>query len=156
MATLISRRQFTIEWGHCDPAGIVFNARFLSSSIGAPDLFEAALGVKPHGLGKVFGIIGIPLVDAGARFSRGAFGDIVEIASHVSEFRCSSFDVEHRILIARRDRGRRQRNAGLGGARSGRSGQDQIAADSPEVHRAFCDGLTRAAATTPRPGSVLI
>ena len=25
----VYRRQFAIEWGHCDPAGIVFNARFL-------------------------------------------------------------------------------------------------------------------------------
>ncbi len=69
MATLINRRQFTIEWGHCDPAGIVFNARFFEFfDWGTWTLFEAALGVKPPELGKAFGIIGIPLVDAGARF----------------------------------------------------------------------------------------
>ena len=28
MASFISRRTFTIEWGVCDPAGIVFNGRF--------------------------------------------------------------------------------------------------------------------------------
>ena len=37
----------------------------------------------------------------------------------------------------RRGCGRRQRDAGLGGARSGRSGQNQIAADPARSHRAF-------------------
>jgi 4-hydroxybenzoyl-CoA thioesterase len=101
MATLINRRQFTIEWGHCDPAGIVFNARFFEFfDWGTWTLFELALGVKPPDLGKAFGIIGIPLVDAGARFLAPAkFGDTVEIASQVSEFRRSSFDVAHRITV---------------------------------------------------------
>jgi len=101
MANLLSRRHFTIEWGHCDPAGIVFNARFFEFfDWGSWSLFELALGVKPHDLAATFGIIGIPLVDAGARFMAPArFGDAVELTSQVSEFRRSSFDVEHRLLI---------------------------------------------------------
>ena len=97
----ISRRQFNVAWGHCDPAGIVFNARFFEFfDWGTWTLFELALGVKPPDLGKAFGIIGIPLVDAGARFLAPAkFGDTVEIASQVSEFRRSSFDVAHRITV---------------------------------------------------------
>jgi 4-hydroxybenzoyl-CoA thioesterase len=102
MANLISRRQFTIEWGQCDPAGIVFNARFFEFfDWGTWTLFEAALGVKPPDLAATFGIVGIPLVDAGARFLAPArFGDIVEMTSQVSEFRRSSFDVEHRLFVA--------------------------------------------------------
>ncbi len=102
MANFISRRQFTIEWGHCDPAGIVFNARFFEFfDWGTWMLFEAALGVKPADLAGAYGIMGIPLVDAGARFIAAArFGDVVEMTSQVSEFRRSSFDVEHRILVA--------------------------------------------------------
>ena len=62
MANLINRRQFTIEWGHCDPAGIVFDARFFEFfDWGTWTLFELALGVKPPDLGKAFGIVGIPL-----------------------------------------------------------------------------------------------
>jgi 4-hydroxybenzoyl-CoA thioesterase len=101
MAKFISRRRFTIEWGHCDPAGIVFNSRFFEFfDWGTWLLFEAALGVKPPDLGVAFGIAGLPLVDAGARFLAPArFGDVVELASHVSEFRRSSFDVEHRLLV---------------------------------------------------------
>ena len=69
MAKFISRRRFTIEWGHCDPAGIVFNSRFFEFfDWGTWILFEAALGVKPSELAAAFGIAGLPLVDAGARF----------------------------------------------------------------------------------------
>jgi 4-hydroxybenzoyl-CoA thioesterase len=101
MTNFRSRRQFTIEWGHCDPAGIVFNSRFFEFfDWGTWILFEAALGVKPHELGQTYGIIGIPLVDAGARFIAPArFGDAVELTSRVSEFRRSSFDVEHQLFV---------------------------------------------------------
>jgi len=97
----VSRRQFTIEWGHCDPAGIVFNSRFFEFfDWGTWILFEAALGVKPPDLAATFGIIGIPLVDAGAKFIAPArFGDVVELTSQVSEFRRSSFDVAHRLMV---------------------------------------------------------
>jgi 4-hydroxybenzoyl-CoA thioesterase len=101
MANLLSRRQFTIEWGHCDPAGIVFNARFFEFfDWGTWILFEAALGVRPPDLAATFGIVGLPLVDASARFVAPArFGDVVELTSQVSEFRRSSFDVEHRMTV---------------------------------------------------------
>jgi 4-hydroxybenzoyl-CoA thioesterase len=97
----VSRRQFTIAWGHCDPAGIVFNARFFEffdwSTWG---LFERALGVRPHEWPRVYGIVGIPLVDSGARFIAPArLGDLVEITSQVTEFRRSSFDVVHTLTV---------------------------------------------------------
>jgi 4-hydroxybenzoyl-CoA thioesterase len=101
MAYLIGRRQFTIEWGHCDPAGIVFNPRFFEFfDAGTWALFETALGVKPREFASVYGIMGIPLVDSGARFIAPVrFGDVIETTSQVSAFRRSSFDVEHRLLI---------------------------------------------------------
>ena len=101
MAGFVSRRQFTIEWGHCDPAGIVFNSRFFEFfDWGTWTLFETALGVRPADLAGVFGIIGIPLVDASARFHAPAqFGDVVELSSLVRVFRRSSFDIEHRLIV---------------------------------------------------------
>jgi 4-hydroxybenzoyl-CoA thioesterase len=91
----------TIEWGQCDPAGIVFNSRFFEMfDISTWRLFEAALGVKPHELATAFGIMGIPLVDVHANFLRPVkFGDIVDMTSRISEFRRSSFDVEHRLSV---------------------------------------------------------
>jgi 4-hydroxybenzoyl-CoA thioesterase len=91
----------TIEWGHCDPAGIVFNSRFFEFFDHSTWLlFEAALGVKPNELAAIFGILGIPLVEARANFLKPAkFGATIEIASRVREFRRSSFEVEHLITI---------------------------------------------------------
>ena len=101
MASFINRRQWTVEWGQCDPAGIVFNSRFFEMfDLSTWLLFEAALGVKAHELTQHFGIMGIPLVDARANFIKTAkFGDIVEIASRVAEFRRSSFEIEHRLTV---------------------------------------------------------
>jgi 4-hydroxybenzoyl-CoA thioesterase len=95
------RRQFTIEWGHCDPAGIVFNPRFFEFFDASSWLmFEAALGVKREALAQTYNFLGIPLVDARANFMKPVkFGDVVEITSRVKEFRRSSFDVEHLISI---------------------------------------------------------
>lgn len=101
MASLLSRQQFRIEWAHCDSAGIVFNSRFFEFfDWGTWTLFEAALGVAPREFADSFGIAGIPLVDASARFLAPArFGDVVELTSQVREFRRSSFDVEHRLTV---------------------------------------------------------
>lgn len=101
MAPFINRRQLTVAWGDCDPAGIVFNPRFFEYFDNCTwMLFDAALGVKPQDLYKVYGIIGIPLVDVRANFLKPArFGDTVEIASQVSEFRRSSFSVAHRLTV---------------------------------------------------------
>ena len=101
MTTFTYRRKMQIEWGHCDPAGIVFNVRFFEFFDHSTWLLlGAALGVEPQNLNKAFDIIGAPLVDARATFIKPAkFGETIEIASRVSEFRRSSFDVEHRITV---------------------------------------------------------
>ena len=102
MTSLVYRRQLTIEWGDCDPAGIVFNPRFFEMFDASTwMLFETALGVKQQDLTATYGIIGIALVEARANFMKPAkFGDVIEIASRIKEFRRSSFEVEHLISIA--------------------------------------------------------
>jgi 4-hydroxybenzoyl-CoA thioesterase len=101
MANLVGRRQFTIEWAHCDAAGIVFNSRFFEFfDWGTWKLFEAALGVRPADLASALGIAGIPLVDASARFLAPArFGDVIELTSQVTAFRRSAFEVEHQLFV---------------------------------------------------------
>jgi len=102
MANFLSRRQFAIEWSHCDPAGIVFNSRFFEYfDWGTWSLFEAALDVRPPELAAAFGIDSLPLVDASAKFIAPArFGDRVELASQVIAFRRSSFDVGHQLFVS--------------------------------------------------------
>ena len=100
MTSLTFSRQLTIEWAHCDPAGIVFNPRFFEFfDSNTWMLFEKALGVKPQDLAAAYNIFSIPLVDARANFMRPSrFGDTIEVVSRVSAFRRSSFSVEHRII----------------------------------------------------------
>ena len=100
--TLVNRRAVTIEWGHCDPAGIVFYPRYFEmfdASTGA--LFAAALGMPKVAWTRKFGMLGIPMVDTRSRFHvPSAYGDEVTIESRVTAFRRSSFDVEHRLVRA--------------------------------------------------------
>lgn len=59
-------------------------------------LFETATGVAKGDFSATYGIL--PLVDVNAEVrSTVRFGDVIEIASRVTEFRRSSFHVEHRI-----------------------------------------------------------
>lgn len=94
------RRAVTIEWGDCDPAGIVFYPRYFAmfdASSGA--LFAAALGMAKPGWTRKFGILGIPMVDTRAKFHIPSIhGDEVVIESRVTAFRRSSFDIEHRLI----------------------------------------------------------
>jgi 4-hydroxybenzoyl-CoA thioesterase len=101
VANFVHRRQLTIEWAYCDPAGIVFNSRYFEIFDGCTwALLEAALGMPRHELSATFGIMGVPLVDARARFIAPVkFGEQAVLESQVSAFRRSSFDVEHRVLI---------------------------------------------------------
>jgi 4-hydroxybenzoyl-CoA thioesterase len=101
VTSFVYRRRLTIEWGHCDPAGIVFNPRFFELfDASSWMLFEAALGVKQQELAAAYGIVGIALVDAKANFLKPVhFGDKAEIVSRVAEFRRSSFDIEHRLSV---------------------------------------------------------
>ena len=100
--TLIHRRALTIEWGDCDPAGIVFYPRYFAMfDASTAALFAAALGMPKIAWTKRFGILGIPMVDTRASFSiPSAYGDEVVIESRVTAFRRSSFDIHHRLLKA--------------------------------------------------------
>jgi len=101
MSPFTNQRSLTIEWRQCDPAGIVLNSRFFEIFDQSTwELFEAALGVKPHELAPTYEILGFPIVDVQANFARPIkFGDRVEVISRVLQFRRSSFDVEHKIHV---------------------------------------------------------
>ncbi len=97
---LTSRHQVTIEWGDCDPAGIVYFPNYFRYFDGSTNaLFLRALGFNKYEMMKKYDIIGIPLVDVGARFIvPSVFGDVVTIELTVAEIKRSSFRMEHRLL----------------------------------------------------------
>ena len=94
-----NRIPLNIEWGQCDPAGIVYNPRFFEwFDIGAWTLVQAALGVPRNELSTRFGIIGLPLVEAGANFKSALkFGDSAELVSTITEIGRSSLSMQHHI-----------------------------------------------------------
>ncbi len=96
---LVNRRIVRIEWGDCDPAGIVFYPRYFEMfDISTHHLFEAA-GWKKRDLLREFGASGYPMVDTRAKFlAPSTYGDDVVIDTRIAAFRNSSFDVEHKIF----------------------------------------------------------
>ena len=95
---LMNRRAIQVEWGDCDPAGIVYFPRFFEyfdASTGA--LFEKA-GLRKAEMLRTYGLVGIPLIEAAAQFYVPArFGETVEVESRVVEWGTSSFRVEHKL-----------------------------------------------------------
>jgi 4-hydroxybenzoyl-CoA thioesterase len=97
-----NRRKILIEWGDCDPAGIVYYPRYFAFFDNCTASLFAAAGIPKHELIRQYQIIGIPMVDTRARFLLPSkFGDEVDIESCIPDWRRSSFDVQHRLYRGR-------------------------------------------------------
>ena len=89
-----------IQFGDCDPAGIVYYPnyfRFFDNATAG--LLSAAFAMHKRNWLEHYGIAGIPMVDTGARFIKPSrFGDVVDIRSEITELGRSSFSVKHTVL----------------------------------------------------------
>jgi len=92
-------RKTRIEWGDCDPAGIIFFARYFEFfDVSTTMLVERALGMKKIDYLKAYDFSGHPLVETRARFLLPTrFGDEVAIETTVVGCGRSSFKIEHRL-----------------------------------------------------------
>jgi 4-hydroxybenzoyl-CoA thioesterase len=97
---LVNTRTVRIEWGDCDPAGIVYYPRYFAHFDACTTaLVERALGMTKYQYLQAYDFGGHPLVDTRARFLIPTrFGDDVTIETAIAAFRRSSFDVRHRLL----------------------------------------------------------
>jgi 4-hydroxybenzoyl-CoA thioesterase len=95
----VNRRNVRIEWGDCDPAGIVYFPRYVEVfDACTTHLLEAAGFPKAQTL-KRFGAAGFPIVDLKTKFLVPAsYGDDVLVETEITEVRRSSFDVRHRLF----------------------------------------------------------
>ncbi len=100
MAVLVNKRTVRIEWGDCDPAGIVYFPRyFVIMDNCTAHLFEHATGLTKIQLTEKLDFAGIPMVDIRARFFVPTkYGDDVVVESKIAAFGSSRFEVEHRLL----------------------------------------------------------
>jgi 4-hydroxybenzoyl-CoA thioesterase len=96
----MNSRALRIEWGDCDPAGIVFYPRYFEMfDTSTTVLFERALGMKKSEFLKAYDAIGYAMVDTRARFRTPTrFGDDVVIETTLTELKPASFSVQHRLM----------------------------------------------------------
>ena len=96
-----------VEFGDCDPAGIVWFPNFFRWIDAASRNFFIRCGVpRWEETAKTLGVIGTPIVDTKSRFiSTATYGDVLDIATSVSEWRNKSFVQQYRFTRARPDGG---------------------------------------------------
>lgn len=89
----------SVEFGDCDPAGIVFFPNFFRWYDAASLHFFRQCGLPAwRETEKTRGIIGTPVVDIQSRFIRPAtYGDKLQIVSSIIEWRDKSYVMLHQI-----------------------------------------------------------
>ena len=94
-----------VEFGDCDPAGIVFFPNFSRWMDAASLAFFMQSGLPPwRELVKTRGIVGTPLLEIHTRFVKAAtYGEELLISTHVEEWRAKTFTQVHRVTRAGAD-----------------------------------------------------
>ncbi|MBC7376857.1 MAG: acyl-CoA thioesterase [Burkholderiaceae bacterium] len=89
-----------VEFGDCDPAGIVWFPNFFRWIDAASRHFFIECGVPPwHETEKTLGVFGTPLVDTHSKFLKTAsYGDTLSVNVSVTEWRDKSFVQVYRIM----------------------------------------------------------
>ena len=100
MGTVEHTTTLPVRWGDVDAAGIVFYPRFYEwYDLGCENLFTA-LGLPWPRLFPEHGIVGVPIVEAGARFSSPArYGDTLVIRAVVAWVKERTFRMEYEISV---------------------------------------------------------
>jgi 4-hydroxybenzoyl-CoA thioesterase len=95
-------RTTRVEWGDCDPAGIIFYARYFDFfDVSTTVLLERALGMKKIEYLKAYNFMGHPLAETRAKFRLPTrYGDEVSIETKLVDIGTSSFKLEHRLTHA--------------------------------------------------------
>jgi 4-hydroxybenzoyl-CoA thioesterase len=98
---LSNTRTTRIEWGDCDPAGIIYYPRYFAIfDASTTHLIERATGMKKIGYLKAYNFLGHPVLETRAQFRVPTrFGDEVTIESRIAACGRSSFKVEHRLTL---------------------------------------------------------
>jgi len=92
-------RTVRIEWGDCDPAGIVYFPRYFEYFDQCTAGIFEAIGYRKPALIETFDIVGFPVVDVRANFRLPSkFGEDVQIHTTIPEWGRSSFKVQHRLM----------------------------------------------------------
>jgi 4-hydroxybenzoyl-CoA thioesterase len=93
---LTSKHEIMVEWGDCDPAGIVYYPAYFKWCDQATYRLFLAAGLKRDDVRSGQWKEGTPLVKAECSFRRASqHGEKLTIESHVSRFGGASFTISH-------------------------------------------------------------
>ncbi len=93
---LRNKHEVTVEWGDCDPAGIVYYPSYFRWCDQATYRLFLAAGVKRDDVSSGQWKEGTPLVAAECAFRRASqHGEKLVVESHIEKFGRSSFTIRH-------------------------------------------------------------
>ena len=98
------RYKVTVHWGDTDPAKIVFYPNYFAWFDESARLFFDSVGLSWEMLIEKYGIAGLPIVEAKAKFiAPSKFRDEIVVESQITEWNEKTFKVSHAVV----NRGRR-------------------------------------------------
>lgn len=101
----VTRRNHFIEFGDCDPAGIVYFPRYLEWFDAALQNHFRQLGLAKAHIIEKYGFVAFPMVDLKVTYSTpSTFHEEVVIETQILEMRRSSFITRHRLLRPEKER----------------------------------------------------
>lgn len=93
-----STYQLIVQFGDCDPAGIVFYPHFYRWFDAATHHLLNEAGLGWDALRRDYGVVGIPLLETGAKYQAPArFGDQLRIESSVVELGRKTLRLQHLV-----------------------------------------------------------
>ena len=96
---LTNSRDYLVEWGDCDAAGIVYYPRYFELFDHSTILLMlAGSGLNKYDFLKKYDFIGCPMLETRARYrAPSRFGDHVTIQSRFTRIGGSSFEIHHQL-----------------------------------------------------------
>jgi len=103
MTGAVNRIDIRVRWSEADPAGIAFYPRFFEWFDMATEALFDSLEMPWPVLFPRYRVVGVPIVDAGARFASPVrYGDTVTVRASISEVREKTFRVDHEVSVGER------------------------------------------------------
>lgn len=98
---LMNERTVSVEFGHCDPSGVVYNPNYFIWFDFSVHALLARGGLALKTMIAEFGIDGIPVVEYKSKFLAPArWGDELRIETSVVNLHRCAFDIQHRVFNA--------------------------------------------------------
>lgn len=95
----IFHHKVSVHWGDTDPGNIVFYPRYFEWFDQSARLFFDSVGLDWDTLGEKYGVVGLPIVEAKARFLAPCkFRDEILIESRITKWNEKTFEMSHAVV----------------------------------------------------------